>query len=945
MGNSGSFAADKYNYSLAFEGGHRSSAHTSLERAGPDLLQQTGLSRDSADRLVGILSAAGIPVSRAGSGIGNNTDYLSFIGRVDHAETNYTTGQPEKQTWGLLGYAKVRRSSALELMPTALAMHGGENTQRIGTVQASYSSYLHDRDYLTEATTALNVKMDRTNPYLRLPNGVVLVTSDFPDLPGAVTPVLFGGNSLRQDTRDWTWETNSVTSFYASRKAQHRVLLTADSRIDGLALSSPFNTNGTFVFNSLADLATNTPASFTRTLAAPSSNVRVWNAFASLGDYWRKSRTFQLLYGARLEGDRFLDHPPYNPEINRLFGVRNDRTPASIHVSPRIGFTWIRVPAGEGIAFNGIGQFNIGSPSYFKGGVGEFRGLLAPRLLTRAMTSTGRPGAERYLTCIGPGSPIPDWTAYEADPATIPGECVSGSGVPTPFADAAPSVVLLDKTYQPARSWRGNLSYASRFRSLLYTVEGIYSLNLNQPGITDLNFNGVPRFLTDEGRPVYASARSIDAASGIASTVETRSTPSFGAVLLNRSDLRSISRQVTLTISPPPENTRAWYGSLGYTLGSNRALASGFDAPTFNSPLRREWSRGNLDARHQFKLQGGRIVKGVSITFYGNFQSGLPFTPIVGGDVNGDGLINDRAYIFNPSAMADSALRADLDGLLSRSSDRIRNCVTQQFGTAAKRNSCEGPWTANLNMQVQKNFEIPRAKGRYATVALAVANPLGGLDQLLHGSAHLHGWGSFAFPDSRLYTVSGFDTLAHKFEYVVNPRFGDTRPTNFSVRAPFRVTLDVSLNLGPPAARQQLERLMGPGRTRPGNRLTSDDLKRRYRRNVNDPYAAVLEESDSLLLTPAQEEALKVAQTDYLRGVDSLWSSLTEYLARLGRTFDAKEAVRRQEETTDAAWAFTQSHVKKTLGTILSPVQIELSGWPGFLYKSTGRISGRTYSY
>jgi hypothetical protein len=248
-------------------------------------------------------------------------------------------------------------------------------------------------------------------------------------------------------------------------------------------------------------------------------------------------------------------------------------------------------------------------------------------------------------------------------------------------------------------------------------------------------------------------------------------------------------------------------------------------------------------------------------------------------------------------------------------------------------------------MQLQKNFEIPRAKGRYASVALAVVNPLGGLDRLLHGSAHLHGWGSFAFPDNRLYTVRGFDTLAHRFQYEVNQRFGDTRPANSVVRAPFRVTLDVSFSLGPPLARQQLERLMGPGRTRAGNRLTSDDLKRRYRRNVNDPYAALLEESDSLLLTPPQEEALKVAQADYLRGVDSVWSSLTEYLAGLGRSFDAKEAVRRQEETTDAAWAFTQSHVKKTLGTILSPLQIELSGSVGYLYKSTGRISGRTYSY
>jgi hypothetical protein len=945
LGNSGTFAKDKFNYRFAFEGGHLSSPYTSLEGASADLLQHSGVSRDSADRLLALLTAVGISSGGSASTIEHNSDYLEFIGRVDRAGYNYPSSVPEKQTWGLLGYAKVSRSSALGVSPTALAMHGGESSQNIASGQADYSTYLHDRDYLTEARSAISVKLDRRAPYLRTPGGTVLVTSDFPDVLGAVTPVSFGGNSpLDQSTREWIWETNSITSFYASNRAHHRVQLTADSRIDGFDQSSPGNSSGTFSYNSLADLAANAPSTFTRTLNAPQTSVREWNAFASIGDYWRKSQTFQLLYGVRLEGNRFLDRPPYNPEVDRLFWVRTDEAPAGIHISPRIGFTWIRVPAGEGISYNGIGEFRSGAPSYLRGGFGEFRSMLQPSLLSQAMVSNGLPGGATYLTCIGPAAPTPDWASYQLDPATIPTQCAGGSGIPAPFADASPSVALFDRSYQPPRSWRGNLSYASTFHSLLYSIEGIYSLNLNQPGRINLNFNGVPYFLTDEGRPVYVAAESIDPSSGVASTVEARKTASFGPVMLNQSDLRSISRQATLIVSPPPTSMRSWFGSVAYTLSSLRALASGFDAPTFDSPLRRGWSRGDFDARHQFVIQGGVVAKGVSLTLFGHVNSGLPFTPVVGSDVNGDGLANDRAFIFNPSATPDSALAAGLNALVAGSSKSIRSCLIHQYGTAAGRNSCEGPWTVSLDMQLTKDFEIPNSNGRSANVAFHIFNPLGGIDQLLHGSARLRGWGLPTLPDPTLYTVRGFDSLSRHFQYEVNPRFGNTRPVNSIVRAPFRLELEVSLNVGPPLSLQQLERSMGAGRTRPGPKLTPNELKKRYKRNVPDPYAAILEESDSLLISADQEKALEAVQTEYLRGADSLWTPLTDYLAALGNSFDSKEALRRQEETVDAVWEYSRIHVQKTLGTILSPVQINLLPWePALLYKAKKAVRIRIY--
>src|SRR2546430_13587859 len=37
---------------------------------------------------------------------------------------------------------------------------------------------------------------------------------------------------------------------------------------------------------------------------------------------------------------RFSGAPPYNHAVDSLFGVRTDRIPSELHVSPRVGFTW-----------------------------------------------------------------------------------------------------------------------------------------------------------------------------------------------------------------------------------------------------------------------------------------------------------------------------------------------------------------------------------------------------------------------------------------------------------------------------------------------------------------------------------------------------------------------------------------------------------------------------
>src|SRR5206468_613077 len=98
--------------------------------------------------------------------------------------------------------------------------------------------------------------------------------------------------------------------------------------------------------------------------------------------------------------------------------------------------------------------------------------------------------------------------------------------------------------------------------------------------------------------------------------------------------------------------------------------------------------------RHQIIVQGARpLFKFLYVSTSMKFSSGLRYTPIVAGDVNGDGWLNDRAFIFNPSlAGTDTAVAHGLRGLLADGSRSARECLTSQIGTLAGRNSCVGPW-------------------------------------------------------------------------------------------------------------------------------------------------------------------------------------------------------------------------------------------------------------
>jgi len=279
----------------------------------------------------------------------------------------------------------------------------------------------------------------------------------------------------------------------------------------------------------------------------------------------------------------------------------------------------------------------------------------------------------------------------------------------------------------------------------------------------------------------------------------------------------------------------------------------------------------------------------VSVTAFGRFQSGNPFTPMVAGDVNGDGYNNDRAFIYDPTKVGDATFKAELENLMTSAPNSVRDCLKAQLGTIAGKNSCEGPWSTSLSLRISLVSQALKIPDR-ATISLGIANPLTGVDALVHGSNNLHGWGAPSIVDPNLLYVRGFDPATKAYIYDVNPRFGSNRQASALNLAPMQLTLDVKLDIGPERERQDLFLRLRTGRGGRGAKLSEQQIKTMYMRNYGNPFEQILRQSDSLGLTNEVADSIAALNKSYGKQIDSIWAPVAKYLAALPDKYDLDEA-------------------------------------------------------
>jgi hypothetical protein len=438
---------------------------------------------------------------------------------------------------------------------------------------------------------------------------------------------------------------------------------------------------------------------------------------------------------------------------------------------------------------------------------------------------------------------------------------------------------------------------------------------------------------------VYVSPSQIITTTGVAAFSASRINQAFGAVQQVSSFLENRTEQVTFNLAGT--TNKQMQINLAYTLmfardegGSGGGFGGG--NVTAGDPNVFTWAPSSGERRHNFQLNvSWPITPAWELATVASVQSGSHYTPIVSGDINGDGSgRNDRAFIYSAAIAPDTAIANGMTRLLNETSGKAKKCLQAQIGQIAGRNTCTGPWTPQLNFQL--NWR-PNLFDRRLAVSLQTINLLGGLDQWINGENNLKGWGGTARPDNTLLTVRGFDPQTDRFLYVVNERFGNTSGSAIAVRMPFQLSVNVRYSIGYDPRTLQIQSL-GRGNTVPPNAKTLVDsfLVRFNRQNAAN---AAIQRADSLALTPAQvarlhavadsSAAVMKPHIDSLTGeVDLVQKAKTSadvvpLLTRI-RTFNLT-AVREQRALdnlvrgilTDVQWALLPDYVRNPSNNLL----------------------------
>ena len=878
---SGPIQRNKSFYNLSYQFGRRASDNQTLLNAGPVGLRTAGVAQDSVTRFLTILEHGGLPAPSASLRPTKISDNGSLFGSVDLNPPSSTSGS----SYGLTFNGNWSRQNAVGASPTALSSASGDRTNWSGGVQARHTGYFGL--ILTESNLGTNVSRDYGDPYLDLPSGRVRVNSLLDDGGSGVQTFTFGGNqSLSSSSRSVTTNFQNSLSWFDDRN-KHRIKLSTELQHVRNTQDLSSNLLGTFTFNSLEDLEAGRPAAFYRTLTARQRSTGQIGGALSLGDSYRRSPDLQLQYGLRLDASRFTTTPTYNPAVEAAFQRRNDRVPTPITLSPRLGFSYTLGTASEIGAFTGAAR---APRAVVRGGIGMFTNNTNAGQIGAALDNTGLPSGSQQIMCVGDAAPIPQWAAY-ASKSSIPDTCTDGTAG-TVFATTAPNVYLVSTAFRPQRTVRSNLSWNGSILDARFStsIEGTYSVNLNQQRTVDINFNPATQFsLADDGRPVFVDTASIVPTTGFIAASGARKSPSFTRVSELRSDLRSNTAQLTVRLSPIVRTVNAFSWSAAYTYSRIREQVSGFSS-TAGDPLGIEWATAG-QGPHSFNYNlRYTFFNAVQVNWSGMFRSGSAFTPMIAGDVNGDGYSNDRAFVFSPTGTAtDPAVAAGMQSLLAQATGATRECLEKQLGHIAARNSCRGPWssTASLNVSLDRvKFRMPQR----AQISFSLSNPLGAADLAMHGSSKLRGWGQTPFPDQSLLYVRGFDPQARKYIYEVNQRFGATRPQFITLRNPVTLSAQMRFDLGAMRERQNLIQQLDFGRHTPGSRYPEQLFRSAGANAVLNPMGAILRQQDSLRLTSTQADSIASMNRRYAYRSDSVWAPVSRYFAGLPANYQEDEA-------------------------------------------------------
>ena len=493
-------------------------------------------------------------------------------------------------------------------------------------------------------------------------------------------------------------------------------LVTVGGHLERLSfdfISFPTST-GQYQFLNLDSLAAGRPSRFQRNIAlrpgGPTAEFGA-NSFALYAqDQWHVRDNLVVTAGLRMDVPSFPDHPVTNDSLlNSVFAVNTaDFIDTHVLWSPRLGFNWM-----------------LRDGSALRGGAGVFTGRVAYSWLSFAFSNTGNDAA--LITCSGAAAP-----SFEPDPDNQPSACVG------PTVKPLAAITYFDRSFRMPQTLKASIGGDQRLGGgIVASADLLYQRTLHELYISDDNLPGPTAALFGEGgRVMYGAVGATSTNGALPAVTPAKVSTGFGPILRNTS--RGGDHSVTLVMQAQKRfaGDIEFSASYAYTRAEDRLslrdaqTVSNYGFVPVNGTLTdRAKTTAVFSVPHKVTISGSaNLPAGFTISAVYVGQSGLPFTYIVNGDANGDGVGNlvapfdrqqdDPIYVpRNPSDIgmvrdSGTALVSDPAGVAQLESYIDGEaCLRRARGLLLSRNSCRNPWQNMLNARAGK---VLRLRGAHA---------------------------------------------------------------------------------------------------------------------------------------------------------------------------------------------------------------------------------------
>ena len=506
---------------------------------------------------------------------------------------------------------------------------------------------------------------------------------------------------------------------------------------------------GSYEFDSIEDLSLNRPDRYEVTIpltpqgSNPTFGVRELALYAQ--DEWMVSDPLTLRAGLRVDVPAFDGRPEPNPELESELGIDPSRLPSERStISLRAGLNWR--------PFDG---------TQLRAGIGVFTGRPAFSWLANAFQNNGL--ATKTLVCRDFRTPA----FAPSQPA--PTECAGGAG----RGESAPIINYFDPDFRFPQDLRTMVAVDQRLPGgLVLSASWIQNRALRQIFIRDDNLRAVSSLGGPEDgftvgfgfreRKVWGPATPGTSAGNEQLWQGGRVNDRFGPTL--RVGNRSGNYTYAATVELKKNFGRVLGMRAGYSFTRSADLqdllsidvTSNFaTTPVDQSPNDPVRQRSSFDRPHKVVANANvRILPRfggtqVSLLYVG--QSGVPYSYVYLGDVNGDGfpgarastLANDLLFIPDPPSSFPGSI---VNQILWATVLEAEECLRDQLSRILARNTCETPWSNRIDLRVSQNVA---ALGISAEMTLDLLNVLNFLNP---------SWGivQIANPVVQLYSVRRF---------------------------------------------------------------------------------------------------------------------------------------------------------------------------------------------